>query len=400
MQKKILVSGPLLSASGYGKMCRFALEALAEHPEKYDIYVNPTTWGQTGWLFEENDQYNWINALRAKTQQHIQAKGQFDIALQITIPNEWKRLAPVNIGYTAGIETHVISPAWLEPSNQMDKIITISEFSKTGFVNTIFGNDKGQQFRVTTPVEVVHFPVEEVETAESTIELPSAYNFLTVNQWGPRKNMETLVKAFVDEFRDEDVGLVIKANTANDSIMDKIATESRLTALLASLGAHKCRVHLVHGRMSDAQMAGLYRHNKIKAFVTATHGEGFGFPIFEAVNTGLPVVATDWSGHLDFLSMPDEQGKDKKMFAKVDFELKQIDPSHVWPGVMEAQAAWAYPTVGSLRSRMREVYKDSGRFNSWAKKLSAHNKEKFDKVLVYKAFIDCISINSNEIVVL
>jgi glycosyltransferase involved in cell wall biosynthesis len=388
MQKKILVSGPLLSASGYGKMCRFALDALAEHPEKYDIYVNPTTWGQTGWLFEENDQYKWINALKVKTQQHVQTGGQFDIALQITIPNEWKRMAPVNIGYTAGIETHVISPAWLEPSNVMDKIITISEFSKSGFINTIFGNDKGQQFKVTTPVEVVHFPVEEVQTEESTLDLPSQYNFLTVNQWGPRKNTETLIKAFVDEFRDEDVGLVIKANTANDSIMDKTATEGRLTALLASLGARKCRVHLVHGRMTDEAMAGLYRHNKIKAFVTATHGEGFGFPIFEAVNAGLPVIATDWSGHLDFLSMPDEQGKDKKMFAKVDFELKQIDPSHVWPGVMEAQAAWAYPTVGSLRSRMREVYKDGGRFNSWAKKLATHNKEKFNKKTICDKFIE------------
>ena len=392
MQKKILVSGPIQSASGYGKMCRFALAALREHEDRFDIYVNPTTWGQTGWLFEEDEQFKWLQSLRNKTQQYIQNKGQFDIALQITIPNEWKRLAPVNIGYTAGIETHIISPAWLEPSNQMDKIITISEFSKAGFVNTIFGNDKGQQFRVTTPVDVVHFPVEDVQAEESTLELPSAYNFLTINQWGPRKNMETLVKAFVDEFRDEDVGLVVKANTANDSIMDKTATESRLAALLASLGARKCRVHLVHGRMSDAQMVGLYRHNKIKAFVTATHGEGFGFPIFEAANAGLPVVATDWSGHLDFLSMPDEQGKDKKMFAKVDFELKQIDPSHVWQGVMEAQAAWAYPVEGSLRSRMREVYKDSGRFSSWAKKLSTYNKQKFSLATINEKFIKALQV--------
>jgi glycosyltransferase involved in cell wall biosynthesis len=387
MQKKILVSGPLLSASGYGRMCRFALAALKEHEDQFDIYVNPTTWGQTGWLFEENEEYRYINSLRAKTQQYVQGGGQFDIALQITIPNEWKRMAPVNIGYTAGIETHVISPAWLEPSNMMDKIITISQFSKSGFVNTVFGNDKGQQFRVTTPIDVVHFPVEEVQAEENTLSLPSAYNFLTVNQWGPRKNMETLIKAFVDEFRDEDVGLVIKANTANDSIMDKTATESRLTALLASLGARKCRVHLLHGRMTDEAMAGLYRHNKIKAFVTATHGEGFGFPIFEAVNAGLPVIATDWSGHLDFLTGED----DKKLFAKVDFELKQIDHSHVWPGVMEAQAAWAYPTVGSLRSRMREVYKDGGRFNSWAKKLAAHNKQKFAKQKINFDFIEAFS---------
>ena len=31
--------------------------------------------------------------------------GQFDISVQVTIPNEWKNIAPLNIGYTAGIET-------------------------------------------------------------------------------------------------------------------------------------------------------------------------------------------------------------------------------------------------------------------------------------------------------
>jgi hypothetical protein len=55
---------------------------------------------------------------------------------------------------------------------------------------------------------------------------------------------------------------------------------------------------------------------------------------------------------------------------------------------MEAQAAWAYPTVGSLRSRMREVYKDGGRFNSWAKKLATHNKEKFNKKTICDKFIE------------
>ena len=130
-------------------------------------------------------------------------------------------------------------------------------------------------------------------------------------------------------------------------------------------------------------MDGLYRHPKVKAFVTATHGEGFGMPIFEATNAALPVIATDWSGHLDFLSVDD-----KKMFGKVDFELKQIHPSHVWQGVMEANTGWAYPVESSLKNRMREVYKDYGRFKSWANKLAEHNKEKFKKESVYDKFME------------
>jgi hypothetical protein len=390
--KKILINAPMLSASGYGEMARFALRALRQHEDKFDIYLNLLNWGQTGFLFEENEEYEYIKNLRIKTEQYVQQSGgkpQFDVSLQITIPNEWKRMAAVNIGYTAGIETNMMSPAWLQPSQEMDKIITISEHAKAVFQNTRFNDDKGNEFKVTTPVEVVHFPFPEIEgTLE--LDLPCEWNFLTVNQWGPRKNMEALIHAFVDEFRNEEVGLVIKTNGANDSHMDKAATERKLQELLASKGERKCKVHLIHGRMSDSEMAGLYRHPKIKAFVTATHGEGFGMPIFEAVVAELPVIATDWSGHLDFLTMPNEQGKQKKMFAQVDFELKPIEQAHVWPGVMEAGVSWAYPLATSLTSRMREVMKDHGRFKSWAKKLAAHNKDRYKQQDVYEVFTKLI----------
>lgn len=384
--KKIIVNAPILSASGYGEMARFALQSLKQYEEIFDIYVNIINWGQTGYIFDESEEYNWITSLRIKTEEYIRSGGQFDMSLQITIPNEWKKMAPVNIGYTAGIETNYISPAWLEPSNTMDRIIVISEHAKSGFVNTVFGNNQGQQFRVTAPVSAVHFPVPDVEEKEDFLDLPNDFNFLTVNQWGPRKNIEQLLSAFVEEFRQESVGLVIKTNLANDSTADRSNTESRLKALLDSLGERKCRVHLVHGRLSDKQMASLYRHPKIKAFVTATHGEGFGFPIFEAVAAGLPVIATDWSGHLDFLV--DENGK--KLFAKVDYKLKQIENHHVWQGVMESGTSWAFPIQGNLTSRMREVVKDYGRFSSWAKKLSAVNNSKFSKNLVNRKFVEAV----------
>lgn len=393
IMKKILINAPIMSSSGYGQMSRFALDVLKEHQDKFDIYVNVLNWGQTGWLFEENDEYKLIRDLRIKTEQYAQACGgkpQFDISLQITIPNEWKRMAPVNIGYTAGIETTHISPAWLEPSQMMDRIITISNFSKEVFLNTIFQDQAGNQHKVTTPIDVVHFPYREASDKAFDLELPSQFNFLTVNQWGPRKNMEQLVLAFIDEFRNEDVGLVIKTNHANDSQIDKLRVEEALKQLVDSKGEKRCRVHLIHGRLSDEEMDGLYRHSRVKAFVTATHGEGFGMPIFEAANAALPVIATDWSGHLDFLSVDD-----KKMFAKVDFEIKQISPQHVWQGVMEANTGWAYPLNASLRNRMREVYKDYGRFKSWANKLREHNKEKFKKESVYDKFLSSVQQNED-----
>lgn len=392
--KKLLINAPILSRSGYGEMARFALEALRQHEDKFDIHINVLNWGQTGFIFQEDELFNYITALRIKSEQYKQQSGgnpQYDISLQITIPNEWKRMAAVNIGYTAGIETTHISPAWLEPSNQMDKIVVISEHAKTIFQNTSFQDQSGNTFKVKTPIDVVHFPFKKIEDAKIDLELKYDFNFLTVNQWGPRKNMENLVSSFIDEFKDEEVGLVIKTNRANDSQMDKAAVESQLEALVKSKGSHKCKVYLVHGTLTEQEMHGLYRHPKIKAFVTATHGEGFGLPIFEAANEELPVIATNWSGHLDFLMAPAKGEENKPLFAKVDYEINAIQEQFVWPGVMEKGCGWAYPVLSHLKQRMREVYKDQGRFKSWAKKLSEHNKEKFEKQKVYDRFFESFS---------
>lgn len=397
--KKIVISGPSLSRSGYGEMCRFALRSLKRHEDKFDIYVLLTNWGNTGNLFHDTEEVRWINSLAAKTQQLLQQTNNqpnFDISIQVTIPNEWKKMAAVNIGYTAGIETNFISPAWLQPSQQMDKIIVISEHAKSGFINTVFGDAGGNQFRVTTPVEVCHFPVKNVGQANLNLDLKHDFNFLSVCQWGPRKNVEQTIVNFVQEFANEEVGLVLKVNTANDSIMDKELTESKLKQVLAMLPSdRKCSVHLIHGHMSEEEMSALYNHPKIKAVVSSTHGEGFGFPLFEAAYSELPVIATDWSGHLDFLTMKDEQGKDKKMFAKVDYELKPIDQAHVWQGVLEAGTSWAYPNAGSLKSRMREVYKDYGRFKSWSKKLNVWVRSEFTEEKVYDKFVSIINKNSS-----
>jgi glycosyltransferase involved in cell wall biosynthesis len=386
MQKKLLIFGPIFSASGYGKMARFALEALSEHPDKFDIYINNTTWGLTGNIFDDASKVDYINHLRDKTSQYLADGGKFDISLQITIPNEWKRMAPVNIGFTAGIEADVLSHVWYEPCRVVDKIITTSKFTKEVFQNTIFGGHGGLNVKIDTTVESMSFPYETLTPAKSNFDFKSDFNFLTVNQWGIRKNMELLISSFIDEFRDENVGLVIKTNTVSDCQIDKYNTERQLQQLIMQKGPKKCQVYLIHGRMTDEEMAGLYRHNKIKSFVTSTHGEGFGFPIFEATQAELPVIATDWSSHLEFLTI-EEDKKVKKMFGKVDFVLDRVPQNAVWPGVLEAHARWAYVSPASLRNRMREVYKDYGRFKSWAKKLAIHNKDKYDADKVKEDFV-------------
>jgi hypothetical protein len=394
--KKIVISGPVLSRSGYGEMARFALRSLKDRSD-VDLYVLPTSWGNTGWLHESNDERKYIDSLVAKTQvllQQTNNQPNFDVAVQVSIPNEWKKMAAINIGYTAGIETNLISPAWLQSSQQMDKIIVISEHAKAGFVNTVFGNPQGQQFKVTTPVEVVHLPYRNNDKKPLDLVLKHDFNFLAVCQWGPRKNLEQAITGFLEEFRNEEVGLVLKVNTVNDSIIDRNMTEKRLATLLSNYPDRKCSITLLHGHLSEGDMESLYTHPKIKAIVSTTHGEGFGLPLLEAAANELPVIATDWSGHTDFLYLPEGDDK-KRMFGKVDYDLKPIEPAHVWKGVLEEGTSWAYPKMVSYKDRLRDCYKDHGRYKSQAKKLAPWVKENFEQTKLQDKFNSLLTSNKD-----
>ena len=125
MRKKILVRGPCLTRSGYGEHTRFVLRSLRTREDIFDIYIIPVNWGETGWSAGDSEERKWLDERIKLTSAYMHQNGKFDVSLQVTIPNEWEVLAPVNIGVTAGIETTKVAPAWLERANMMDKIITI-----------------------------------------------------------------------------------------------------------------------------------------------------------------------------------------------------------------------------------------------------------------------------------
>ena len=283
--KKILVRGPALSRSGYGEQTRFALRALRENQDKFDIYLINTSWGATSWLTEDDEERRWVDSTLQKTILYSQQGGGFDLSLQITIPGEWEPVAPYNVGYTAGIETTKLSSAWLERTNAVDKIIVPSNHSKDVFETSSWaGVDPrtNQEFKLvcTKPVEVVNFPVKQVEPEKIDLQFDSKFNFLCVAQWGPRKNLEKTIEWFVEEFEDNpEVGLVLKAQLAKNCLIDRRHCTARLNSLLSRYPDRQCKVYLLHGAMTEGEMTSLYTHPTIKAIVSTTHGEGFGLPL-------------------------------------------------------------------------------------------------------------------------
>jgi glycosyltransferase involved in cell wall biosynthesis len=95
----------------------------------------------------------------------------------------------------------------------------------------------------------------------------------------PHKNQELLVRALASLPADVAVVLVGHAEPY----------ENELRRLAAELGVAR-RVHLL-GYVTDSDLEGLWRAAACAAFPTL--GEGFGLPVLEAMQRGVPVACSD-----------------------------------------------------------------------------------------------------------
>ena len=158
MSKPILVfQAPIATRSGYGDHSRDILKSLFDL-DRYDIKVVPTRWGNT-----PQDQINPQTEFGKKILQSLatQVDRQPDIFIQVSVANEFRKVGKYNIGITAGVETTIAPQEFIQGSNQMDLIITPSQFTKEVLVKTSYDQvDKNTkqkigQLKLEKPVEVL-----------------------------------------------------------------------------------------------------------------------------------------------------------------------------------------------------------------------------------------------------
>ena len=365
MSRKILVRGPALSRSGYGEHCRSVLRALRSD-DRNDVYLLNVGWGASGWLFEENEERDWIDSTIMKTAKKVQSEElDFDLSIQVQLPTEWQPLCEKNIGITAGVETTQAPQSWVDACEQMDHIIVPSQHSKDCFAETL-----------AEKIEVINFPARQTRSKKVDLKVSSDFNFLTVAQWNPRKNIEQTIFSFVQEFQNEEVGLILKLG---------------IQGLLAELPQdRKCKVQLLHGTLSDEEMVSLYKNKNISAYISTSHGEGYGLPVFEAAQHGVPVIAPNWGGIKEFSN---------NSIVEIDYEEKNLEKHHSWDGVLEETSSWCFPDTNSVRSQMREVYNNTSKYKKQAKSLQNHIKENFTEQhvnLCYNNVIDSVLQTTTE----
>lgn len=323
-KKRVVFQAPIYTQSGYGHRARDLAKCLLSY-EDFVVYFIPTDWGGTPWTGVDNES-EFGREVKKRIVLNLDFKP--DIYIQHTIPNEFQSIGNYNIGITAGIETDMCAPSWVEGINRMDVVIGSTNHSLMALKNSSFNAvDKrtGQivnqlrakdtlGFRVlleavdTTPYNKVKTPVASV--AEFLDEIPQDFAFLFVGQWmhgdafQDRKDVAGLIKTFVTTFakqpRSKQPALILKTSTGSISAIDEENVLYRIKSIVGDLDKAP-PIYLMYGDLDEKEMVSLYKHPKVKAMISMTKGEGFGRPLAEFAILGKPVIVPNWSGQVDFI---------------------------------------------------------------------------------------------------
>ena len=386
MNKPTLVfQSPCFTRSGYGDHSRDLLKSLRKM-DKYDIKIIPLRWGNTPQnnVDGESDFGRWMLE-RVITE----VSDKPDIFIQVSVANEFSAKGGYNIGITAGVETTICPKDFIDGCNNMDLIIVPSNFTRQNVGGTVY-QEKDQaseqivgEVKVTKPIEVLFEGVDteifSKGSGKDVLEnVKEDFNFLIVGHWlkgdlgQDRKDIGMAIKTFATVFqympKDKRPGLIVKTSHAGFSVIDREGTREKLEGVLKPLGDKCPSVYLVHGDMEETDMSNLYHHPKVKAMISFAKGEGYGRPMAEFTLTGKPIIASGWSGQLDFL--PPEHS------VLLEGSLTPVHESAADQFCMK-EAQWFTANYSAAANKLYDVYNNYDTYSKKSEGLKTNTLDNF-----------------------
>jgi glycosyltransferase involved in cell wall biosynthesis len=404
MKQYCVISAPPDTYSGYGARSRDFIKAIYElKKDEWDIQIIPQRWGNTSWGFLEDfkEEWGWMIPLLLKGPMTKQP----DVFFQITVPSEFQAVGKVNIGVTAGIETTVCDSSWIEGCNRMNVTFVSSVHAKTVLESTSFAkkDDPNFQIKLQKPVEVLfegvdlnkYFPISDEDLPETDLisdldEIKEEFCYLYVGHWlqgeigEDRKNTGKLVQVFLETFKGKKKkpALIMKTSSATSCIMDRDEMLRKINIIREAIGGDLPNIYLLHGEMDDEDINYLYNHPKVKAFVSFTKGEGYGRPLAEFCTSKKPIIATGWSGHVDFLS--------KEFSVLLPGKLTETHPSAHSATLILPGASWFTVDYGAAAKALEDVYSNYKKYEEMGKRQGHKIKSEFsydNMVLFLSAYL-------------
>jgi glycosyltransferase involved in cell wall biosynthesis len=230
-------------------------------------------------------------------------------------------------------ETDRVPPHLLPAFDLVDEVWAGSSFTKGALDRA----GKG-------PVRVLPLPVPIPSTLPSLtrreLGLPEGFLVFFMFSWLSvleRKNPEGVIDAFIQAFEPKDgAHLVIKSH-------GEVRGDARSERL--RLRSSRPDIHFLDGHVRQNTVWAML--NACDCFISLHRSEGFGLTMAEAMALGKPVVATGWSGNLDFM--------DERTAYLMPATLSPIPEAvPVYGGL----GNWAEPDLAAATFALRQIYED------------------------------------------
>lgn len=333
--------GYMRSDLGLGEAARGNVQALEQASANVDLYdishlsISPRNDWRLSNQAERKDERHSINVI------HVNAD---------ELPRVREHLAPpffedrYNIGVWAWESPH-FPKQWWDRFQFLDEI-------------WVGGTFMAESIAQVSPVPVVHIPhVVEVPDVKPDRKSFGFTNdeFLLLFMFdfhssATRKNPEGAIEAFRRAFSaDEPVRLIIKSLNGHHRPYEFNAMKKRAAGL---------RVSFIDQSLDSRRRYQLLASCDV--FLSLHRAEGFGLGLAEAMAYGKPVVATGWSGNMDFMHVGNS--------FPVNFALKPLETSDP---PYEAGTLWAEPDIDHAAALLRKIWTDPEQ----ARRVAARGRE-------------------------
>jgi glycosyltransferase involved in cell wall biosynthesis len=215
--------------------------------------------------------------------------------------------------------------------------------------------------------------------------------FLNVSAWVTRKNIENMILAYSKAFKKTDkVIFIFKTSEIDISkrywsnlFFDRNVFRKSIVSYSNIMRDHQLdsNIHFIDHRLSTDEMMHLY--HRADCYFTMTNSEGWGMGSYESAHYGKPVIATNFSGHLDFLNDDNSFLIPSKT---IPFKLNPWDDKYYYKGFTMAE-----PDFDSAVDLLRLVYQNRNLGQIKGKKLQQDVRNKFSEERIEKILKQILS---------
>jgi len=261
-----------------------------------------------------------------------------EINLIITMPHTWKLNTKNGRNWAYVIwEGDKVPTGWIEEFTNPDieYIFVPSGHTRTAVQNTIKELSSITQIIITDKIKIIPHGVDH--KLFYPMDKPNKTVFLAnkgFRNMEDRGGIQYLIRAYLDEFKQEDVELIIKINPAYG-----IPTDAEIKTIF-KIDNNSPKISIITDALPYEKMNEIY--NKANVFVSPTRAEAFNIPCIEAMSCGLPVITSNFGGQTDYCN--EENGW------IISGEMTDVNWDLQYEGVK-----WLTPDIQQLRNALREA---------------------------------------------